>query len=169
MPRPRDPKNEAGRRRTARYRQRLKSTGTPEASAVDVAVSGAISAWMEAVRREEADRRKAADERREALRALLETGTLSEDEADEAFAELMIERAPEPLAELDPRDMASRVGKATIALLVADGYDPVEARRIVIRRLGRSGDPEALDRLIGRSGVSVLPKVARQASRGHAS
>jgi hypothetical protein len=164
MPRPADEGNRSQQERQRRYRQRLRSTGTPEASAVDIAVSGAVTAWMEAVRLEEASRRTAAAERRDALRAHLETGTLSEEEANEAFAELMAERAPAPLAALDPRDMASRIGKAAIALLAADGYDPAAARRIVIRRLGRSGDPDVLDRLIASSKVSVLPKAGRQAS-----
>ena len=47
MPRKVSGRNEAGRERTARYRQRLRSTGTPEASAVDVAVSATVSATAE--------------------------------------------------------------------------------------------------------------------------
>ena len=91
MPRKAETGGEAQRRRQRRYRRRLADARRPEASAVDVAVAGAVAAYAgEAARDPERDART--------LRRIL-------------------------------RDAVVR--------LVEAGYDPEEARSVVIRRVGR--------------------------------
>ena len=68
MPRKVSGRKEKQRLRQERYRQRLKSSGTPEASAVDVAVSATVSALAETVRREAEEARQAVAQRREGAR-----------------------------------------------------------------------------------------------------
>ncbi len=153
MPRQPDDRNAAQRRRQQRYRRRLKSTGTPEASAVDIALSGAFTAFAEHLRRQEAEARSASESRRAALRRLISKGCLSEHEQDEVLAELMLEPdlRPEPV---DPKATVSRILRAAVALLLDAGYDPEQSRALVIRRLGRGGSMNVLDGLVDKSGVT---------------
>jgi hypothetical protein len=48
MPRPRNPINEAGRRRTAVWREARHRRGRPESSAVDRALAGSVAAFFNA-------------------------------------------------------------------------------------------------------------------------
>ena len=124
MPRKVSGRNEAGRERTARYRQRLRSTGTPEASAVDVAVSATVSATAETLRRNGEKARAAVQARRDALRADIARGVLSGQNADDAFAELMLP-APEPEARpLSPGEFVQRVLQGSIDFLVNHDCHP---------------------------------------------
>ena len=164
MPRKARGNAEAQRKRQERYRQRLRSSGTPEASAVDVAVSATVSALAEAVRREGEEARVAAAQRREALRARLEDDDVDEGEAGDILAELMLPPAVAEREPLDPADYVRRLLRGAVSLLVSRGYDPAHARRMVIRRLGRGGDLTQLDELILASGISL----SRRASRGYA-
>lgn len=168
MPRKSSGKHEAQRERTRRYRRRLRSTGTPEADAVDVAVAAAVAAMAEAVRLRDEKARAAVTARRAALRTDLDLGVLSDEEAETAFAELMLPPvvpAAEPLA---PDAFVRRLMHGAVALLVDKNCDPAQAKRKVRQRLGRGGDPTELEKLIHRSGVSIDPKRLRKTSRGYA-
>lgn len=165
MPREATGKREAQRERQRRYRQRLRSSGTPEASAVDVAVSAAVSAMAEAVRKADEQAREAVRRRREALSYSLDQGFLTDEEADDAFAELMLPAVipqPDPLP---PSEFVKLVLTGAVALLVERDCDPVQAKRMVVRRLGRGGDVSQLEDLIMRTGISIDPKRRRSASR----
>lgn len=165
MPREISGKREAQRERQRRYRQRLRSSGTPEASAVDVAVSAAVAAMAEAVRKADEQAREAVRRRREALDYSLRQGVLSDDEADDAHAELMLPAVipqPDPLP---PSEFVKRVLSGAVALLVERDCDPAQAKRMVVRRLGRGGDISQLEDLMMKSGVSIDPKRNRRASR----
>lgn len=168
MPRDISGRMEAQRERQRRYRRRLRSTGTPEASAVDVAVSATVSALAETLRRSEEQAREALQARREALRADMASGVLSDEEADDALAGLML---PSPVPEAHPLRASAyvqRVLQGAVALLVDRGSDPAAARRMVIWRLGRGGSLAELDDLIMRSGVTLGRRRSGEASRGHA-
>ena len=81
MPRKAKTGGEAQRMRQRRYRGRLADAGRPEASAVDVAVAGAVAAYAgEAARDPEADARPLKRILREAVSRLVEAG----HDADEA-------------------------------------------------------------------------------------
>jgi len=163
MPRKASGRHEQQRERTRRYRQRLRSAGVPEADAVDMAVCGAVSAFVEQVRREAERAREAQRDRCKALRLQVYLNVLDEGRHAATLAALKTPvEAPAP-APLEPRDVAQRILRGAVGILIDGGYDPVEARRIVVRRLGRGGDPKQLDKLVSASRISIRPK----ASRGH--
>lgn len=157
MPRHASGRHEAQRERQRRYRQRLRESGTPEASAVDVAVSAAMSAMAEAIRRADEDAR-AAVRRREALERRIREDDVTDEEFGAIHAELLLAPAlPQP-SPLPPAEFVRRILQGAVALLVDRGCDPAAARRMVVRRLGRGGDVSMLDDLIMRSGISVAPR-----------
>lgn len=158
MPRHASGRHEAQRERQRRYRQRLRESGTPEASAVDVAVSAAMSAMAEAIRRADEDARAAVRRRREALECRLRQDDLTDEEFGAIHAELMLAPALPQQSPLPPAEFVRRILHGAVALLVDRGCDPAAARRMVVRRLGRGGDVSMLDDLIMRSGISVAPR-----------
>lgn len=167
MPRQASGKHEAQRERQRRYRQRLRESGTPEASAVDMAVSAAMSAMAEAVRKADEDARAAVRRRREALERRLREDELTDEEFDAAHAEVMLPlalviRKPDLLASVE---FVKRVLNGAVALLIDRGCDPVAAKKMVVRRLGRGGNVSKLEDLIMKTGISIDPK-RRRASRG---
>lgn len=93
MPRKVKTGGDAQRMRQRRYRSRLALAGRPEASAVDVAVAGAVAVYA---------------------------GDAAGDPS------------------LDTRALR-RILRDAVARLVDEGYDPDQARAVVIRRIGRYG------------------------------
>lgn len=168
MPRKASGKAEAQRERQKRYRRRLRTNGVPEADAVDSAVSASVSALLELVRLQAEDAREAVRERRGELRLQLGLGVLGEADAAAAEAELAVPIAeavakPQPLL---PEDVLQRVLRGAVALLVDRDCDPAAAKRRILHRVGRGGDPAQLAELIDRSGVTLRAGRKRVASRG---
>lgn len=91
---------------------------------MDVAVSATVSATAETLRRNGEKARAAVQARRDALRADIARGVLSGQDADDAFAELMLP-APEPEARpLSPSEFVQRVLQGSIDFLVNHDYHP---------------------------------------------
>ena len=169
MPRKASGRHEKQRARQERYRKRLRSTGTPEADVVDFAVSASVSALAEALVRQREEAKAAVAEHRQALRERLANGSMPEDEAEEAFAELMLPRdaPPDPVA---PEVLLRTLLQGAVSLLVDKNCDPEAAWRKLRHRLGRGGDPHSWtsssgspgSRWTGRYGAAIWKRRARR-------
>ena len=153
MPRHASGHNEPQRLRQRRYRSRLRSQRVPEADAVDTALAASFTAWLAVNKRQSEEAMRNYRERKAMLQAAVDSTPLSIEEHMQAVYDLKTLTAPVAVP-VAPKVIAKAVVDGAISLLVDDGYKHSEAEKILVRRLGRGGDPTRLERLITSSGIA---------------